>query len=114
MVLIETSDTRNQAPFPMSITPETVNHVAKLARLELTAEEASRFAKELGSILTLVDQLNEVDLSGIEVEMSADTPSVLRIDQGIREFTREELMANAPDEEDGCFRVPKILGENAG
>jgi aspartyl-tRNA(Asn)/glutamyl-tRNA(Gln) amidotransferase subunit C len=98
----------------MTITPETVEHVAKLARLELTAEETRRYSQDLGNILSLVEQLNDVDLSDIAVELHVEEPTVFRADQGIREFTREELMANAPHEEDGFFRVPKILADNAG
>lgn len=97
----------------MTITPETVEHVAKLARLELTAEETERYTQDLGKILKLVEQLNEVDLSQIEVGMDASTPTVFREDQSEREFSRDELLANAPHEEDGFFRVPKILGDSA-
>lgn len=97
----------------MTITQETVEHVAKLARLELTPDEVQRYTQDLGKILTLVEQLNEVDLSQIELSLQSDTPTVFREDKSAREFTREELMANAPDVEDGFFRVPKILGDNA-
>ncbi|WP_303675131.1 Asp-tRNA(Asn)/Glu-tRNA(Gln) amidotransferase subunit GatC [Vampirovibrio chlorellavorus] len=98
----------------MTISQETVQHVAKLARLELTPEESERYTQDLGKILTLVEELNQVDLSQIELGMDASTPTVFRADQAVREFSREELMANAPHEEDGFFRVPKILGDSAG
>ena len=98
----------------MTITQETVQHVAKLARLELTPDEVQRYTQDLGKILSLVEQLNEVDLSQIELALQAEQPTVFREDKGVREFTRETLMANAPDEEDGFFRVPKILGDSAG
>ncbi len=98
----------------MTISQETVQHVAKLARLELTPEESERYTQDLGKILTLVEELNQVDLSGIELGMDASTPTVFREDKALREFSREELMANAPHEEDGFFRVPKILGDTAG
>ncbi|HEY9686210.1 MAG TPA: Asp-tRNA(Asn)/Glu-tRNA(Gln) amidotransferase subunit GatC [Coleofasciculaceae cyanobacterium] len=98
----------------MTITQETVQHVAKLARLALTPEETERYTQDLGNILNLVEQLNTLDLSGISVELQVTEATVFRADQGIREFTREELLANAPHEEDGFFRVPKILGDTAG
>jgi aspartyl-tRNA(Asn)/glutamyl-tRNA(Gln) amidotransferase subunit C len=98
----------------MTITQETVQHVAKLARLELTPEETERYTQDLSNILSLVEQLNTLDLSGISVELQVTEPTVFRADQGVREFTREELLANAPHEEDGFFRVPKILGDTAG
>lgn len=98
----------------MTITQETVEHVAKLARLELTPDEIQRYTQDLGKILSLVEQLNEVDLSQIEVEMDVNAPTNFREDKPIREFSREALLKNAPHEEDGFFRVPKILGDSAG
>ncbi len=97
----------------MTITQETVEHVAKLARLELTPDEVQRYTQDLGKILTLVEQLNEVDLSQIEVGMETNVPTNFREDKQIREFSHNELLANAPAEEDGFFRVPKILGDNS-
>jgi aspartyl-tRNA(Asn)/glutamyl-tRNA(Gln) amidotransferase subunit C len=97
----------------MTITQETVKHVAKLARLELTPEETELYTQDLGKILNLVEQLNEVDLSQIELNMDASTQTVFREDKSAREFSREELLANAPHAEDGFFRVPKILGDSA-
>jgi len=97
----------------MTITQETVEHVAKLARLELTPDEVQRYTQDLGKILTLVKQLNEVDLSQIEVGMETNVPTNFREDKQVREFSREELLANAPHEEDGFFRVPKILGDSS-
>lgn len=98
----------------MTITQETVNHVAKLARLELTPEETERYTEDLGKILSLVEQLNELDLSSVSLDVDTDTPTNMRADQGVREFTREELLKNAPHEEEGFFRVPKILSDSAG
>lgn len=95
----------------MTTTPESVAHVAKLARLELTPEETQRYTEDLNKILGMVEQLNELNLSDIAIELDVAQPTVLRPDQGIREFTRDELLANAPQEEDGFFRVPKILGD---
>lgn len=95
----------------MTITQETVQHVAKLARLALTPEETERYTQDLGKILTLVEQLNELDLSDISVELQVNEPTVFRADEGKREFTRDELLANAPQEEEGFFRVPRILSE---
>jgi len=93
----------------MTTTVKDVLHVAKLARLELSPEEAERYTQDLNSILGLVAQLNEADLSGLDVSLKADKEVVYREDVARREFTREALLANAPHEEDGFFRVPKIL-----
>ena len=86
------------------ITIKDVEHVAKLARLELTEEEKVKFSKQLGDILKYVEQMNEVDTTNVE-PMSHAVPvvNVMREEQ-----TKEELMANAPFKEDGFFRVPKI------
>jgi aspartyl-tRNA(Asn)/glutamyl-tRNA(Gln) amidotransferase subunit C len=97
----------------MTITKETVEHVAKLARLELTPDEVTRNTEDLGKILSLVEQLNELDLSQVDVALQVDEPALLRPDQAVREFEREALLRNAPHEEDGFFRVPKILSDSA-
>lgn len=91
------------------ITIKEVEHVAKLARLELTEEEKVKFSKQLGDILDYAQQMNEIDTEGIE-PMSHAIPivNVMRKDEVVHEFSREELMANAPLKEDGFFRVPKI------
>ena len=91
------------------ITIKDVEHVAKLARLELTEEEKEKYSKQLGDILKHVEQMNQVDTTGVE-PMSHAIPSVnvMREDKIVSEQTKEELMANAPSKEDGFFKVPKI------
>ena len=86
-----------------------VEHVAKLARLELTEEEKQKFSTQLNSILEYVNEMNEIDTTDIE-PMSHALPvyNVMREDEVSYEQTKEELMKNAPYEEDGFFRVPKI------
>ena len=91
------------------ITVKDVEHVAKLARLELSEDEKEKFTKQLGDILKYVEQMNEVDTTGIMPMAHAfDVVNVMREDKVIMEQTKEELMANAPEEENGFFRVPKI------
>ena len=93
----------------MAITVKDVEHVAKLARLELTEEEKEKFTKQLGDVLKYVDQMNEVDTSNVEpLSHPIDFINVMREDEIHYEQTKEQLMANAPAEEDGFFRVPKI------
>ncbi len=88
---------------------EDVKHVAKLARLELTEEEIDKYSKQLGDILKHVEQMNEVDTTGVEpMPHAIPVYNVMREDEVKYEQTKEELMANAPYEEDGFFRVPKI------
>ncbi len=91
------------------ISTKDVEHVAKLARLELTEEETEKYSKQLGEILKYVEQMNEVDTTGIEpMPHALPVYNVMREDEVKYEQTKEELMANAPYEEDGFFRVPKI------
>lgn len=91
------------------ITVKDVEHVAKLARLELTEEEKEKYAGQLGDVLKYVEQMNEVDTSNVvPMAHAMDFVNVMREDVVKYEQTKEELMANAPDEEDGFFKVPKI------
>ncbi len=91
------------------ITVKDVEHVAKLARLELSEEEKEKFTKQLGDVLKYVEQMNEVDTVGVKPMAHAfDFVNVMREDEIIYEQTKEELMKNAPEEENGFFRVPKI------
>lgn len=91
------------------ITIKDVEHVAKLARLELTEEEKEKFTRQLGDILKYVEQMNEVDTTGVKPMAHAfDIVNVMREDKVFYEQTKEQLMANAPDEENGFFKVPKI------
>ena len=91
------------------ITIKDVEHVAKLARLELSEEEKEKFSKQLGDILTYVEHMNKVDTTNVE-PMSHAVPivNVMREDVVVTEHTKEELMANTPSVEDGFFSVPKI------
>lgn len=91
------------------ITVKDVEHVAKLARLELSEEEKEKFTKQLGDILKYVEQMNEVDTTGVKPMAHAfGFVNVMREDKVVHEQTKEELMANAPEEENGFFKVPKI------
>jgi aspartyl-tRNA(Asn)/glutamyl-tRNA(Gln) amidotransferase subunit C len=91
------------------ITIKDVEHVAKLARLELTEEEKELYTKQLGDVLKYVEQMNEVDTSDVKpMAQVIDFVNVMREDKVVYEQTKEELMANAPEEENGYFKVPKI------
>lgn len=91
------------------ITVKDVEHVAKLARLELTEEEKQKFTRQLGDILKYVEMMNEVDTTGVKPMAHAfDFVNVMREDKVVYEQTKRELMKNAPEEENGFFRVPKI------
>mgnify|MGYP005754450463 FL=1 len=91
------------------ITIKDVEHVAKLARLELTDDEKELYTKQLGDVLKYVDQMNEVDTTNVKpMTQVIDFVNVMREDKVYYEHTKEELMSNAPEEENGFFKVPKI------
>lgn len=92
------------------ITDETVKHVARLARLELNEADIQQYTADLGKIMTLVDELSSLPMEDIDTMTGAE-PTVFREDVVLKDHTRDALMANAPHEEDGFFRVPKILDE---
>ena len=79
------------------------------ATYNLLEEEKEKFTKQLGDVLKHVDAMNEVDTANVEPMAHAiDFVNVMREDEVYYEQTKEELMKNAPDEENGFFRVPKI------
>ncbi|MDI3328456.1 MAG: Asp-tRNA(Asn)/Glu-tRNA(Gln) amidotransferase subunit GatC [Alicyclobacillaceae bacterium] len=94
----------------LKISLEQVEHVARLARLSLSEDEARRYTEQLEAILEFADQLQELDVSGVP-PTSHVLPiyNVLREDEEQPGLTREEALAGAPDSEDGQFRVPAIL-----
>ena len=91
------------------ITVKDVEHVAKLARLELTEDEKVLYTKQLGDVLKYVDQMNEVDTTNVKpMTQVVDFCNVMREDIPNQEISKEALMSNAPDEENVFFKVPKI------
>lgn len=91
------------------ITVKDVEHVAKLARLDLSEEEKEKFTKQLGDVLKYVEQMNEVDTTGVKPMAHAfDFVNVMREDEVHYEQSKAELMQNAPEDENGFFKVPKI------
>jgi aspartyl-tRNA(Asn)/glutamyl-tRNA(Gln) amidotransferase subunit C len=94
----------------MKITKETIEHVANLARLNLTELEKEKLTTEMESIISYVDKLNELDTTGIEPSSHVlPIQNVFREDIIIDSYDREKILANAPQKEDGCFKVPKVV-----
>ncbi|QPC45503.1 Asp-tRNA(Asn)/Glu-tRNA(Gln) amidotransferase subunit GatC [Mangrovibacillus cuniculi] len=92
------------------ISKDQVKHVAHLARLELDDQQVDKFAEQLGSIIGFVEQLNELDTTGVEPTTHVLTlKNVMREDKSIAGLPREEVLKNAPDHQDGQVRVPSIL-----
>lgn len=94
----------------MDISRQEVEHVAGLARLELTDDEKLTFTRQLSSILTYMDQLKTVDTTGIEPTATVlPVTNVFREDEVQPSLSQEQALANAPDQSGGFFRVPRIL-----
>jgi aspartyl-tRNA(Asn)/glutamyl-tRNA(Gln) amidotransferase subunit C len=92
------------------ITREEVEHVARLARLELKEEEKEEMTTQLDSILGYIDTLNELDTTQVEPTTTViPMVSVMREDVVRPSLSQEEALANAPDREDAYFRVPRII-----
>jgi aspartyl-tRNA(Asn)/glutamyl-tRNA(Gln) amidotransferase subunit C len=94
----------------MSVDTATVRHIAKLARIAVSDAEAEAMVPELNAILGFVEQLQEVDVSGIE-PMMAVIPNKLRMRTDIvtEGNIRDEVLKNAPVAEHGFFAVPKVI-----
>lgn len=94
----------------MKITREQVLHVASLARLSFTEEEAERFTDQMGAILEYVEQLNEPDVSGVEPMAHVhDIVNAFRDDRVSPSLPNEKALSASALTEDGCFRVPKVI-----
>ena len=94
----------------MQVDEATVRRHARLARIKITDTEAKSLDKELNGILAWIEQLNEVNVEGVEamttpVEMSLPMREDVVSDGGIR----DQVLANAPKSEDGFFVVPKVV-----
>lgn len=94
----------------MAIDIETIKKVAHLARLELTAEEESQLSVDIEQILDWINQLDEVDTTGIEpvIHMHQNINSY-REDIPNNDLTREEALVNAPQKEGEYFKVVKVI-----
>ena len=94
----------------MNLTPETVREIAALARLELDEAEVKLFAMQLSACLDHFRKLQEVDTDHVEPTASVlPLRNVLREDQAGAALAAEEVIANAPDAENGQFRVSAVL-----
>ncbi len=94
----------------MALTLEEVEHIALLARLQLSEAEKSHYREQLSAILDYARRLQALDTTGIPPTSSVLPPrSVLRPDIARPGLAKEELFANAPAVEDGQFRVPPVI-----
>ncbi len=94
----------------MSIDTETARRVAKLARIRVEEQDLPALAQEFNTILGFIEQLNEVDIEGVE-PMTSVTPMRLkrREDRVTDGHMQDKILSNAPDAREGFFAVPKVV-----
>ena len=96
----------------MALTREEVEHVAWLARLQLSEEEIEAFREQLSAILEYARMLEDIDLSAVSPTATVlPMRNVMREDEVRPSLPQDVVLANAPDTEDGYFRVRAVLTE---
>lgn len=94
----------------MALSRKEVEHIAELAKLNLTDEEITHFGEQLSDILANFEELKELDTEAIPATASVlPLQNILRKDEAVQTLSRGEILSNAPDSEDGQFRVKAVL-----
>lgn len=94
----------------MSIDTKTAAHVAKLARIKVEEDALPALAQEFNNILGFIEQLNEVDVEGVEPMVSVTPMRLARREDVVTDGNMpERVLANAPDSREGFFAVPKVV-----
>jgi len=94
----------------MSFTTEQIDQISRLARLKTDHTEAQVYAQQLNQIIKLIEQMNQIDTSGIEpMSHPQDAALRLRADEVTKQNCRDEFQALAPECEAGLYLVPKVI-----
>ena len=94
----------------MSIDTKTAGRVAKLARIAVPEDQLPKLAGELNGILAFMEQLNEVDVDGVEPMTSVTPQRLKRREDVVTDGNQQEaVLKNAPDAREGFFAVPKVV-----
>lgn len=100
---------------PLAIDPDSVLHVARLARLNLTEDERRALAEQLGRILSFFEELQQVDTSAVEpLSHPLAVTDVMRDDEPGVSFDSSVALKNAPARHEGFFKVPRVLAAESG
>ncbi|MDV2581734.1 Asp-tRNA(Asn)/Glu-tRNA(Gln) amidotransferase subunit GatC [Alkalibacillus haloalkaliphilus] len=92
------------------ISKDQVKHVANLARLSITEQEAEKYSEQLSAIIDFSELLNELDTSNVEPTTHVlEMKNIVRKDEPKEWISKDDALKNAPDQKDGQFRVPSIL-----
>ncbi len=94
----------------MSIDKDTARRVAHLARIKVEEDQLDHLASELSGILGFMEQLNEVDVDGVEPMTSVSPMDLKRRDDVVTDGSMQaKILSNAPDAREGFFAVPKVV-----
>lgn len=97
----------------MAISREEVEKVSLLGRLLLSESELETMTAQMGQILGYMDLLGEVATDDVEpMAHAVEVSDVFRVDQARSSLSRDEVLANAPQRDDECYRVPAVLGDS--
>lgn len=94
----------------MQVSREEILHIAKLANLNLKEEEVEHYLVHLQEILNFANVVNNAPIEGLEETIGAqDTYNVFRKDEVKQTTSKEELLQNAPEQQEGMFKIPKVM-----
>lgn len=94
----------------MAINKEEIIHIAKLACLNLSESEIERYTKDMQEILEFANTINNVNTDGMNETIAANEKSnVFRKDEVVNFENRDLLLSNAPSQDEGMFRIPKVI-----
>mgnify|MGYP003586598049 FL=1 len=94
----------------MKISAQDVLHVAKLSRLKVAEQDIEKFTTQFNDILSYAEVINQLDTSEVQPTAHAiELHNILREDIVKESFTNEQALANAPERENGCYLVPKVV-----
>ena len=92
------------------LTTKEIKHIAKLARLELTAEEEEKFSRQISSILEYVEKIKKLDTKGVEpISQITGLEDVMRDDNSVNSGIQEEILKSAPDRDGNLFKVKSVF-----
>ncbi len=92
------------------IDQKSIEHIAQLARLRITKEEAVSFGEQLSKVLDHFQKISKIDTEGVEPMVTpSDIEFFSRSDEVKKEFTAEEMVANAPEKAGNLFKVPPVV-----
>ena len=95
----------------MQISKEEIIHIAKLASLNLSDAEIEKYTNDMKEILDLANTVNNVNTDGFDETIGANEKyNVFRKDEVVEYEDKEGLLKNAPSQDDGMFRIPKVIG----